>query len=106
MPLRSTFIPAPADIERYKRLRGLARDLTTRIVQTIPREAMHQVAEAIGCAARRSAGVGKRRGVNVLMDCCLYDWIEREKILSRSTPRIILRRQGPRNTNSSSISAS
>jgi hypothetical protein len=48
MPLSSTFIPSPADVERYERLRGLARDLNSRIVKTIPQEAIQQVAEAIG----------------------------------------------------------
>src|SRR6267378_3082601 len=101
MPLTSTFIPSPADIERYKRLRGLARDLNHRIVQTIPREAMHQVAEAIGVLHGGVLVSESEEESNVLMDCCLSTGYEREKTLSRSTPRIILRRQGPRNTNSS-----
>ncbi len=99
MPLTSTFIPSPADVERYKRLRGRARDLNHRIVQTIPREAIPQVAEAIRVLHGGVPVLESEQESNVLMDCCLYDWIREEKTLSRSTPRIILRRQGPRNTN-------
>jgi hypothetical protein len=35
MPLTSTFIPSTVDVERYKRLRGLARHLNSKIVETI-----------------------------------------------------------------------
>src|SRR5467141_3281812 len=81
MPLRSTFIPAPADIERYKRLRGLARDLNHRIVQTIPREAMHQVAEAIGVLHGAVLVLESEQESTVLMECFLYDWIRAGKNL-------------------------
>jgi hypothetical protein len=53
MLLTSTFIPSTADIERYRRLRGLARDLNSRIVKTTPREAIQQVAEAVGPRQKR-----------------------------------------------------
>src|SRR6266480_2991121 len=81
MPLTSTFIPSPADVERYKRLRGLARDLNHRIVQTIPREAIPQVAEAIGVLHGGVLVLESEEESNVLMDCCLYDWIPEGKNL-------------------------
>ena len=50
MPLRSTYIPSPADVERYQRLRGLARDLNHRIIQTIPPEAFRRLQKpSVGC---------------------------------------------------------
>ena len=101
MPFTSTFIPSPADVERYQRLRGLTRDLNSRIVKTIPREAIQQVAEAIGRLQGGVLVLDSEDESNVLMDCCLFDWIQRERTLSRSTPRIIHLRQEPRNTNSS-----
>ena len=86
MPLTSTFIPSTADVECYKRLRGLARDLNSRIVKTIPREAIQQVAEAIG---RLHGGVlllDSEDESNVLMDCCLFDWIREGKNLRGGPP--------------------
>ena len=76
-----TFIPSTADVDRYQRLRGRARDLNSRIVKTVPREAIQQVAEALG---RLHQGVLVFDSVdesNVLMDCCLFDWIRAGKNL-------------------------
>src|SRR5664279_1556451 len=52
MSLTPSFIPSLSDVERYKRLRRLARDLNHRIVKTVPREAMHEVGETIGILHR------------------------------------------------------
>jgi hypothetical protein len=81
MPLTSSFIPSSADVERYKRWRGLARDLNHRIVETIPREAMHQVGEAIGILRGGVLVLESEDQSSVLMDCCLYDWIREGKNL-------------------------
>ena len=81
MPLTSSFIPSSADVERYKRLRRLARDLNHRIVQTIPQEAMHQVGEAIGILHGGVLVLESEDESSVLMDCCLYDWIREGKNL-------------------------
>ena len=81
MPLRSTYIPSPADVQRYQCLRGLARDLNHRIIQTIPREAIPQVAEAIGRLQGGVLVLGSEDESNVLMDCCLFDWIREGKNL-------------------------
>jgi SEC-C motif len=81
MPLSSTFTPSPADVERYKRLRGLARDLNSRIIKTIPREAIQQVAEAIGRLHGGVLVLGSEDESSVLMDCCLFDWIRDGKNL-------------------------
>ena len=79
MPLTSSFIPSSADVERYKRLRRLALDLNHRIVQTIPREAMHQIGEAIGILRGGVLVFESEDESSVLMDCCLYDWIREGK---------------------------
>jgi hypothetical protein len=81
MPLPSTFIPSTADTERYQRLRGLARDLNSRIVKTIPREAIEQVAETLGRLHRGVLVLDSVDESNVLMDCCLFDWIREGKNL-------------------------
>jgi hypothetical protein len=81
MPLTSTFIPSTVDVERYKRLRGLARDLNSKIVETIPREAIQQVAEAIGRLRGGVLVLDSEDESNVLMDCCLFDWIREGKNL-------------------------
>ena len=100
MPLTSSFIPSSADVERYKRWRGLARDLNHRIVQTIPREAMHQVGEAIGILRGGVLVLESEDQSSVLMDCCLYDWIREGKNLVEKCAESHPRRQEPRNTNS------
>jgi hypothetical protein len=85
MPLTSasipTFIPSTADVERYQRLRGRARDLNSKIVKTIPREAIQQVAEAIGRLHQGVLVFDSEDESNVLMDCCLFDWIREGKNL-------------------------
>ena len=70
-----TFVPTSADVERYKRLRRLAMDLNQRMVRTIPREAICETGSRLGIMRR---GVLVFRSVdetNILMDCCLYDWM-------------------------------
>jgi SEC-C motif len=81
MPLTSTFVPSTVDVERYKRLRGLARDLNSRIVKTIPQEAIQQVAEAIGRLHGGVLVLDSEGESNVLMDCCLFDWTRKGKNL-------------------------
>src|ERR1035441_3828551 len=100
MPLTSSFIPSSADVERYKRWRGLARDLNHRIVQTIPREAMHQVGEAIGILRGGVLVLESEDQSSVLMDCCLYDWIREGKNLVEKCAESHPRRQEPRKPNS------
>jgi hypothetical protein len=85
MPLTSTFtptfIPSTADVERYQRLRGRARDLNSEIVRTVPREAIQEVAEALGRLHHGVLVFDTEDETNVLMDCCLFDWIRDGKNL-------------------------
>jgi hypothetical protein len=76
-----SFTPSGTDIERYRRLRRLAADLNSKIVQTIPKQAMDDVGKAIGILQRGTLVFHAEDETSVLMDCCLYDWIEREKNL-------------------------
>jgi hypothetical protein len=48
MSFNPAFTPSWSDVERYKRLRSLGKDLNHRMVQTIPRETPYAVGEAIG----------------------------------------------------------
>lgn len=81
MSLTPSFIPSLSDVERYKRLRRLARDLNHRIVKTVPREAMHEVGETIGILHRGVLVFDTEDETSILMDCCLYDWMRNGKNL-------------------------
>ena len=71
MPLTPSFIPSLSEVERYKRLRRLARDLNHRIVQTVPREAMYEVGETISILHRGVLVFDTEDETSILMDCCL-----------------------------------
>ena len=81
MSLTPSFIPSLSEVERYKRLRRLARDLNHRIVQTVPREAMYEVGETIGILHRGVLVFDTEDETSILMDCCLYDWMRNGKNL-------------------------
>src|SRR5664280_411985 len=100
MSLTPSFIPSLSDVERYKRLRRLARDLNHRIVKTVPREAMHEVGETIGILHRGVLVFDTEDETSILMDCCLYDWMRNVRTWSRSMPKTSLRPREPRNTTS------
>ena len=79
MSLTPSFIPSSSDVERYKRLRRLARDLNHRILKTIPREAMHEIGDAIGILHNGVLVFGTEAEPSIHMDCCLFDWIRNGK---------------------------
>ena len=81
MSLTPSFIPSLSDVERYKRLRQLARDLNHRIVKTVPREAMHEVGETIGILHRGVLVFDTEDETSILMDCCLLRWMRNGKNL-------------------------
>jgi len=69
-------------VERYKRLRELSRRLNQEIVKTIPRRALFKVGKAIGIPIEGNSFFFESADeTSVLMDCCLYDWIENGKSL-------------------------
>jgi SEC-C motif len=74
MSFNPAFTPSWSDVERYKRLRSLGKDLNHRMVQTIPRETPYAVGEAIGILHKRVLVFQTEDMSGVLMDCCLYDW--------------------------------
>lgn len=75
----SSFTPTPKDVERYRRLRALGMDLNHRIIKTIPRRAFEEVGEAIGIRHNDVLVFESKDMTSVLMDCCLYDWLENGK---------------------------
>lgn len=79
MSLNSSFIPSSLDVERYQRLRRLARDLNHRILKTIPRMALSEVGEAIGILHRGVLVFNSEDETHIQMDCCLYDWMQNGK---------------------------
>ena len=74
MNFNPAFTPSWSDVERYKRLRSLGKDLNHRMVQTIPRETLHAVGEAIGILHQGVLVFATEDMSGVLVDCCLYDW--------------------------------
>jgi len=75
----TSFAPTPADVERYRRLRALSTELNHRIIKTIPRQTFYDVGEAIGVLHRGVLEFDSEDMTSVLMDCCLYDWLEEGK---------------------------
>lgn len=69
------------DIDRYRRLRALSRDLNQQIVKTAPREAILQIGKAIGVEHDGQLWFDSEDVTSVLMDCCLYDWIDNGRTL-------------------------
>lgn len=70
------FAPTRADVERYRRLRGLGMDLNHRIIKTIPQQTIYDVGDAIGILCNDVLEFESGDMSSVLMDCCLYDWFE------------------------------
>src|SRR5438270_7903194 len=78
-----------------------ARDLNHRIVQTIPREPFRRSQKpSVDCTEECWCWIAKMSPAYLWIAASSTGYTS-EKTLSRSTPRIILRRQEPRNTNSS-----
>jgi hypothetical protein len=74
MSFSPAYTPSQSDVERYRRLRSLGKDLNSRIVRTIPRETIYAVGEAIGILQKGVLVFETEDMSGVLMDCCLYDW--------------------------------
>src|SRR5260370_39760070 len=75
MSVIAKFTPTPADVERYRSLRSLAPDLNGRIVETVSREAMYEVADSLGILKKRKIVFRTEDETSILMDCCIYDWL-------------------------------
>ena len=84
MSFSPAYTPSQSDIERYKRLRSLGKDLNSRIVRTIPGETIYAVGEAIGILHKGVLVFETEDMSGVLMDCCLYDWpLEGKSLVQR-----------------------
>ena len=77
----TTPLVLPVDVERYKRLRSVSIELTGRMIKTIPRKAFHEIGEALGILHDGVLVFATEDVTSVLMDCCLYDWLEGGKNL-------------------------
>jgi SEC-C motif len=75
MSFEARFVPTSADVEHYKHLRRLAKDLNHKIVKTVPREAMQEIGDALGILRNGTLVFETEHEPDILMDCCLYDWI-------------------------------
>ncbi len=76
-----TPFPLSVEVERYKKLRSAATELSRRIVKTIPRKALYEIGEALGILREGVMVFDTEDVTSVLMDCCLYDWLEEGKNL-------------------------
>lgn len=71
----------PDDLERYQRLRAVSRRLSNAIVRTIPRKAILETGRALGIVRKGALFLQTEDVSSVLMDSCLFDWIENGKNL-------------------------
>jgi hypothetical protein len=69
--METRFSPTRQDVERYRRLRALAKDLNHRIIKTIPRQAYDEVGDAIGIRHNGILVFDSMDMTGVMMDCCL-----------------------------------
>jgi hypothetical protein len=84
MDFEAVCTPTWADVDRYKRLRALGRDLNQRIVETIPREMIPRAADALGILQKGVLVFETEDSAGVLMDSCLYDWpVEGKSLVER-----------------------
>jgi hypothetical protein len=79
--METPFTPTRQDVERYRTLRALGTDLNSRIVKTVPRQAFHDIGEAIGILRNGTLVFDTEDVSSVMMDCCLYEWFEHGKNL-------------------------
>src|ERR1700682_5443562 len=75
------FCPTREDVDRYRTLRAVNRELNSRILKTIPRHAYDDVGDAIGILRNGVLFFDTEDVSSVLADCCLYDWYENGKNL-------------------------
>lgn len=74
--MSNLYSPTPQDVERHRKLRAVAAALNQRIIDTIPRRTVGEVADAIGIRHDGVLALDTEDVSSVLMDCCLYDWYE------------------------------
>ena len=76
-----SFFPTPADVDRYRRLRAVSRNLCDNIVKTIPRRAYDEIGEALGVLRNGVVVFETEDMPSVMADSCIFDWFEDGKNL-------------------------
>ncbi len=72
--MATPFSPTPQDVDRYRSLRALSRDLNNRLVRTIPKQAFDDVGAALGLLHDGVLVLETEDVSAVMADCCLHDW--------------------------------
>lgn len=75
----TSFYPHREDVERYRRFRALSTALNHRILKTVPRRAYEEIGDALGIRRNGVLVFDNEDVTGVLMDCCIYDWLENGK---------------------------
>lgn len=75
------FRPTPQDVERYRSLRAISRELHEAILRTVPGEAFEHIANALGILRDGMIVLDSEDVSAVISDACLYDWYEDGKNL-------------------------
>lgn len=70
-----SFSPSTTDKERYARLRKVSQTLNHKIIDTLPKDAIHVIGKQLGIMQGRTIVMDSEDVLSVLMDCCLYDFI-------------------------------
>ncbi len=72
--------PTEADVEQYRKIRTAQRDLHSKIVETVPAEALDEMGDLLGLRGEGGLFVFPfEDAANVLMDACLYAWPPEER---------------------------
>jgi hypothetical protein len=77
------FSPTRKEVEQYRRLRALSRDLNSKMITTVPHQAYDDIGDALGILRDGTLVFETEDMSGVFMDCCLYDWFENGKNLVR-----------------------
>lgn len=75
------FVPSRSDVAEYIRMRQESKYLNLRITNTVPEDAIEEIARALGMYRRDAVVLSTPGESALLMDCCIYDWIRRGKNL-------------------------
>lgn len=77
--MATSFCATQQDVGQYRRLRAAALDLNYRIAQTIPQRAYREIGDAIGIRHNGVLVFETEDMKSVVMDCCVFDWLENGK---------------------------
>jgi hypothetical protein len=75
------FFPSSVDVQRYRRLRGVGRTVSDRILKTAPSQTLEAIGDALGLRRSGILILDSVELTSVFADCCIYDWYEDGKNL-------------------------